>query len=133
MTEDVDGVGDRDGRGGLRGCRTSEGDGEDIEEGRVFGSVFRLSALSSMSDRCSLAFKRSWNTAKKAFVIHVIPCFWVYVLYLDFLRCIHVEGTGCAHLQILNVNFSWFSTTLSNVPCKGGLHEVESIQAVACS
>lgn len=59
MSEDVDGVGEREGGGGLRGCRTGEGDGEDIEEGLGLGSTLRLSALSSTSGRCSLAFKRS--------------------------------------------------------------------------
>lgn len=59
VREDAEGVGEREGGGGLRGCRTGEGDGEDMEEGRGLGSVFRLSALSSISGRCSLAFKRS--------------------------------------------------------------------------
>ena len=77
MREDVDGVGDREGGGGLRGWRTSEGDGEDIEEGRVFGSAFRLSALSSMSGRCSLAFKRSWSTPDEIFLTHDRHRFWV--------------------------------------------------------
>lgn len=66
MREEVDGVGEREGGGGLRGCRMGEGDGEDIEEGRGLGSAFRLSAFSSISGRCSLAFKRSCNTAEEA-------------------------------------------------------------------
>jgi len=71
VREDVDGVGDREGGGGLRGCRTGEGNGEDIEEGRVFESAFRFSTLSSISGRCSLAFRRSWNTAEEIFLIDV--------------------------------------------------------------
>lgn len=59
MKEELDGVGEQEGGGGLWGCRTGKGDGEDIEEGRGLGSAFRLSALSSISGRCSLAFKRS--------------------------------------------------------------------------
>lgn len=59
MREDVDGVGDRGGGVSLRGCRTGEGDGEEIKEARTLGSVFRLSTLSSISGRCSLALKRS--------------------------------------------------------------------------
>lgn len=59
MREDVDGVGDRGGGVGLRGCRTGAGEGEEIKEARTLGSVFRLSTLSSMSGRCSLALKRS--------------------------------------------------------------------------
>lgn len=74
MREDVDGVGDREGGGGLRGCSTGEGDSEDMEEGRVFGSVFRLSTLSSISGRCSLAFRRSWDRAEEIFLTCVCVC-----------------------------------------------------------
>lgn len=59
MREELDGVGEREGGGGLWECRTGKGDGEDMEEGRGLGSAVRLSALSSISGRCSLAFKRS--------------------------------------------------------------------------
>lgn len=59
VREEVDGVGEREGRGGLWVCRTGRGDEEEIEEGQGLGSVFRLSALSSISGLCSLAFNRS--------------------------------------------------------------------------
>lgn len=64
----MDGVGDLEGGAGLlRGCRTGEGDGEDTEDGRVFGSLFRLSALSSSTGR-SLAFRRSCRAAEETFL-----------------------------------------------------------------
>lgn len=73
MIEDVDGVGDREGGAGLlRGCRTGEGDEEGTEDGRVFGSVFRLSALSSCPCR-SLAFRRSCRAAEAMFLTEKPP------------------------------------------------------------
>lgn len=59
MREELDGVGRREGGGGLWGCRSGKEDGDDMEEGEGLGSVFRLSALSSTSGRCSLALRRS--------------------------------------------------------------------------
>lgn len=57
--EEVDGVGEWEGGRRLRGCMTGKGDVDDIEERRGLGSAFRLSVLSSVSGRCSVAFKRS--------------------------------------------------------------------------
>lgn len=57
--EEVDGVGEREKSRGLCGCKRDKEDGEDIEEESGLGPTLRLSALSSVSDRCSLAFKRS--------------------------------------------------------------------------
>lgn len=59
VREEVDGVGEQEGGRRLCGCMTGKGDVDDIEGRWGLGSVFRLSALSSVSGRWSVTFKRS--------------------------------------------------------------------------
>lgn len=88
VRDDVDGVGDREEGGGLRGCSTGEGDGDEIEEGLGFESVLRLSALSSISGRCSLAFRRSYNTGEEIFLTDArTVCVWCDRLRIWIVGC----------------------------------------------